>query len=242
MQQTFPCPKCSSHNVIGSPSCQGCGENFKYTCPQCGVIVDTKFKSCSECGARLYWPIHDLAEPSPKGKKTTRQEPKSISEDERPEQKSRRPIVIVCLAIVATSLLVAIAMQFLFHGTPFTTPPDASPPAPGQTTATAKAIELSVEELLQAYRTDEKAAEAQYKGKTLRITGVVGSTGKNMVGTSFIKLAGDTIEAWRIQCMFDKEYEDEVAQVTKGQTITVLGECADYHKPDVTIKDCILVH
>jgi len=242
MQQTFPCPKCGSQNVIGEPSCQACGESFKYTCPQCSVIVDTKLKACSKCGATLDWPIRDLAKPSPVAKKRTYLEQEKISEAGIPRQKKRSPILIIGLAIIAISLLVGIAMQFLFQGTLSTLWPSLSSPRPESTPATIEAIELTAEELLQAYRTDEEGAEAEYKGKILRVTGMVGSVGKNMVGTPFVKLAGGGIEAWRVRCMFDKEHETELAQVTKGRAITVQGECGDYRKPDVTMRDCILFH
>jgi len=45
----------------GSAVLQACGETFKYTCPQCHVIVDTKLRTCPHCGATLDWPIHDKA-------------------------------------------------------------------------------------------------------------------------------------------------------------------------------------
>lgn len=239
MQQTFPCPKCGSHNIIGEPACKACGESFKYTCPQCSVVVDTKLKACPKCGATLDWPIHDQAK-SPRVGKKTYQEQEGTSEPEIPKQKKRSPILIFGLVIMAATLLAAIAMQVLFQGTPSATAPSPSAPAPETTPDTTEAVEITAEELLQAYRTDEEAAEAEYKGNTLRVTGMVGSIGKNMVGTPFIKLAGGSIEAWRVRCMFDKEYESQLSQVTKGQVITVQGECDDYHKPDVTMKDCIL--
>ena len=210
MQDTFSCPKCSSHNTIGAPSCQACGENFKYTCPHCGIIVDTEFKKCSECGATLYWPIHDQAKPPPAGRKRTHQEQENTSETASPKQKRRSPILIVGLTIIGTSILAAIVMQALFQGTPFTIGPNSSSPTPETTPATTEAIEITADELLQAYRKDKKAAEGEYKGKILNVTGTVGSINKNVVGTLFVKLAGNSIEAWRVQCMFDKEYELDI--------------------------------
>ena len=242
MQQTFPCPKCGSHNVIGEPSCLACGETFKYTCPQCHVVVDTKLKACPHCGATLDWPIHDKAKSS-RAAKTTYQEQEQTSEAAIPKQKKMSPLLIVPLAVIAVSCLAGLAMQVFFQGTiPSITLPSISLPGLEPTPATSQAIEITAEELLGAYRTDEAAAAAEYEGKILRVTGAVGSIGKNMVGTTFVKLSGGGVEARRVQCMFDKERESELAQVAKGQMITVEGECGDYRKPDVTMTDCLLVH
>lgn len=222
MQQTFPCPKCGTHNIIGVPSCQGCGENFKYTCSHCGVMVDTRLKSCSECGASLDWPIHNQPKP-------------------QTARKKRNPVLIVALIIVAVSLLAGLAMSFVFQIPLFTSSPGTSPQESGPAPVTTGAIEVTAEELLQIYRIDREAAEAEYKGKILKVTGVIGSAGKNFVGTLFVKLAGDSIEAWRVMCIFDKEHEPEMAQVMKGQTVTVQGECDDYLPPDAVLKDCSLI-
>ncbi len=239
MQQTFPCPKCASHNVIGEPSCLACGESFKYTCPQCKVIVDTKLKACPKCGATLDWPIHDKVKPSRVAKGTSYQGPDRIGEERSPEEKKVSPVVIGGLVVIAISLLAGLGMYIFFQEVPSAPPPGASPPTPEATPATAEAIEITAEELLQAYRADDKAAEAEYEGKILKVTGVVSGSGKNMVGIPFVKLAGTGIEAFRVQCMFDKEYE--LAQVTPGQTVTIQGECDDYLSPDVTMKECVLV-
>lgn len=85
--------------------------------------------------------------------------------------------------------------QVFFHGIPSITLPSLSAPGPELTPATSQAIEITVEELLGAYRTDEAAAAAEYEGKILRVTGAVASIGKNMVGTTFIRLSGGGVEA-----------------------------------------------
>ena len=243
MQQTFPCPKCRSQNIIGEPSCLACGESFKYTCPQCGVIVDTRFKACSNCGATLDWPIHDKVQPSRVAKKSTYQEQDRIGEEQRPKQQRASPVVIGGLIVIAVSFLAGLAMYIFSRDVPSAPPPGASPPAPEATSAIAEAIEITAEELLHAYRADDTAAEAEYKGKILRVTGVVSSTGKNMVGTAFVKLSGSGIEAFRVRCMFDKDYEFAGTPLVEleRQTITVQGECDDFVSPDVTMKDCVLV-
>ena len=118
MQQTFPCRKCRSQNIIAEPSCLACGESFKYTCPQCGVIVDTRFKARSNCGATLDWPIHDKVQPSRVAKKSTYQEQDRIGEEQRPKQKRASPVVIGGLIVIAVSFLAGLAMYIFSRDVP----------------------------------------------------------------------------------------------------------------------------
>lgn len=244
--QLFSCPKCGSQNVIGERICQSCGGTLQYRCPQCGAIVDPKFTSCPKCGAGLYWPIQEQTKASPASKEDVYKEQErayregEIQQEGKQKQKKRSPVLIVCIAVIGFSLLAGFAAYILSHGLPFITPVSSSP-APQIAPTTAEVIKITAEELLKAYYANRKSAEAKYKGKVLQVSGVVGSVGKNVVGTRFVKLAGDYIEAWRVQCMFDGENESQLASLTIGQGVIVQGTCDDYLPPDVTLKDCFLV-
>ena len=122
-----------------------------------------------------------------------------------------------------------------------TVPPDTSLTSASELPPPSlEGIKITVDELLNAYQADRKAAEAQYKGKILLITGTVDSIGINLVSIPFVKLAGNGVEAWRVQCIFDKDYESELAKVKRGERITIQGKCDDYLPPDVTMKNCVL--
>lgn len=49
------------------------------------------------------------------------------------------------------------------------------------------------------------------------------------------------MEAWAVQCMFDKKHGVELAQLTMTQIVTVQGECGSYFITDVKLKNCILI-
>ena len=55
MHQTFPCPKCGSHSVVGQRFCEACGERFPYNCPMCGAIIEPAYKACPNCRTKLGW-------------------------------------------------------------------------------------------------------------------------------------------------------------------------------------------
>ena len=92
------------------------------------------------------------------------------------------------------------------------------------------AIEVTAQELFAAYEEDGVAADALYKDKLLKVTGVI-----YYVGTDYIFEApqvmisgGGEDEARGIDCIFDTRYESQVAKLERGQTVAVLGICDGY--------------
>jgi len=104
------------------------------------------------------------------------------------------------------------------------------------------AMELTVDELLSAYATDEVAADAKFVNKLLRVTGVVAMIDvKDMLDTHYIRLTGTERNLLQsVQCMFDKKHAPILKQLEKGQTVTVHGE---YNGSIIAIRmiDCTLV-
>jgi len=103
-------------------------------------------------------------------------------------------------------------------------------------------MELSVDELLSAYATDEVAADAKFVNKLLRVTGVVAMIDvKAMLDTHYIRLTGAERNLLQsVQCMFDKKHAPILKQLEKEQTVTVQGE---YNGSIIAIRmiDCTLV-
>jgi hypothetical protein len=104
------------------------------------------------------------------------------------------------------------------------------------------AMELTVEELLSAYETDEVVADAKFVNKILRVTGVVAMIDiKNKLETHYIRLTGaeeDLLQS--VQCVFNKKHAPALEQLEKGQTVTVQGT---YNGSIIAIRmvDCVLV-
>ena len=247
MQQTFPCPKCGAQNIIGERACQSCSEALQYGCPHCNTGINSKFKTCPKCGATLNWPIQRQKKPSPPGKKEAVQNSadeaqKETSEGRKPGQKKTIYLLTVFVSLIGILFFVGFAISMLLQEPSPTTPLDAPPPpATEPASQEIEGTEVTVEELLNAYQVDRKTAETQYKGEILLVTGTVDSIGINLVGIPFVKLAGNSVEAWRVQCIFDKDYESELSEVKRRERITIQGKCDDYLPPDVTMKDCVLI-
>ena len=126
--------------------------------------------------------------------------------------------------------------------TPTTIPTPEPASAPVETTTPAPTtIELTAQELYSAYEANQVAADAKYEDKTLIVTGVVDSIGKDILDTPYVTLTSSgAFAVWGVQCMFDDEHEPELAKLTKGQMVTVQGKC-DGYLLNVLLRDCTLI-
>lgn len=103
-------------------------------------------------------------------------------------------------------------------------------------------MELTVEELLSAYETDETAADENFVNKVLRVTGVVATIDiKDKLETHYIRLTGAEGNLLQsVQCVFNKKHAPALEQLEKGQTVTVQGT---YNGSMIATRmvDCALV-
>lgn len=242
MQQLVQCFKCGEKNNLGNRFCIRCGEPFHYKCPQCRATISTDYKACPNCGVALDWGIK-IEQDNEIG--FTSDMPGSL-EMSRGNLKKKRSssffrrnratpwligFVIIVLCITAAFAIDSFWLGKLSQSTKQSTPAGK----------VEIARELTAEELSRDYAIDEIAADKLYKGNVLKVTGKVSSINKNIMGTSFVKLSGGSIENWEIQCTFDKQYSDEIAEIELHDVITILGTCDGYFM-SVKMKNCMLIH
>ncbi|MBX3735608.1 MAG: hypothetical protein KF715_02875 [Candidatus Didemnitutus sp.] len=93
----------------------------------------------------------------------------------------------------------------------------ATAPAPKQDSLAT----IDAETLYKAYEANEVAADEQFKGKTIKVSGVINDIAKDIMDNPYVIL-GDDIG---VQCTFpDREdYRKRLAQLKKGESITVTG-------------------
>ena len=100
----------------------------------------------------------------------------------------------------------------------------------------AEIISISDTELVQAYRDNEIAANRTYKGKTIEVTGVLFdlmSAGSNYV----VYLSNSAY----ISCYFDKNHEDDLAKLKKGERVTIRGSIDWNLFENITMSNCEVV-
>ncbi len=104
-------------------------------------------------------------------------------------------------------------------------------------------INVTAMELYSAYSANELAADAQYRGKVLNVTGTIADIDRDPLSDNpEIVLGGELIMGhWMgVRAIFDKEYESELAKLVKGTIVTVQGEIDHYHV-NIDLKNCRLV-
>lgn len=125
------------------------------------------------------------------------------------------------------SLLVLIVFFFLAVGS-----------GGGEKKPATPEITISSTQLYAAYKANEVAADNNYKGKVIAVTGTVESIGKDIMDDTYITLVGDGVIG-TVQCFVAKDFISKVATVSKGTTVTLTGTC-DGKLMNVLIKDCTL--
>jgi len=120
--------------------------------------------------------------------------------------------------------------------------PKPEPVLESEPEPTPAAIELTVEELLSAYKTEGVAADTRLVNKILKVTGIVERIEvKDTLDIYYINLSSAARDLLQnVRCVFDRQHGPELDQLTTGQTVTVQGKY-DGSIMDICMRDCVLV-
>jgi len=105
------------------------------------------------------------------------------------------------------------------------------------------AIEVKAKNLIADYKANEISADAKYKDKLVKVTGVVGSIAKDVLDKPYVTLTNETQYSFEsVQCYFSKADEANLTAVTKDTRITVQGRVSGKSLTNVLVKECALVN
>jgi len=233
------CYQCGAQNVFGLRFCVNCGAEFQYRCPQCNSNIEPGIRFCKDCGAEFEWggisesqQVESLKEI--KSSETEEIEWYESTREERSQERPRRKnktLLLIALIVIIVCIIAIFVIDAFLGGKRSTPSPAIS--SISSSLSELPALNVTAEEL-------SEAADKQYKGEIIAVTGKVTIVGTNVVDIPFVKLSGGGIEAWEIQCMFDKEHGDALAQLETGQIVTIQGKCDGYYMA-IKMKDCILI-
>jgi len=93
-------------------------------------------------------------------------------------------------------------------------------------------------EILEVFDANEIKGKQTYTDKFAEITGVVGTVGE-VLGSTYVTLGtGADFELITLQCFFkDKDEINKLAEINKGDTITVLGTIGE-KSINISVDDC----
>ncbi len=109
-------------------------------------------------------------------------------------------------------------------------------PASGVESAAEPSIEVSAAELVEAYESNELAAEKKYEGKVVEITGVVGDIKKDILDKAYVTLGtGKQLEIRQVQCFLADGVD--ATELNKGDQVTLTGR-VDQLMMNVIVRNC----
>lgn len=96
-----------------------------------------------------------------------------------------------------------------------------------------------VVDLVEEYKENEVSADSKYKGKTVKVTGIVKDIGKDILDSAYITIGDGKDITWDYaQCYFkNKDEIAKVANLQKGDTVTLIGKVGSYSLT-LTINKC----
>ncbi|NVK58268.1 MAG: hypothetical protein HWE26_21985 [Alteromonadaceae bacterium] len=101
-------------------------------------------------------------------------------------------------------------------------------------------INVEMQTLLGAYQSNEVGADNEFKGNLIQVRGIVGDVKKDFVNNLYVMLGtGAQFEIPQVQAFFDDSMNDQLAQLRKGQTITVVCRVEGLMM-NVLAQDCII--
>jgi hypothetical protein len=104
-----------------------------------------------------------------------------------------------------------------------TSPQVATPAAIDQESEAALTpIEVTANEIYQAYEDNQIVADDRFKDKDIIVTGVVDDIKRDLVGNPYVTLETGTY--WSVQCIFPKEDVAVLTKLSKGQKVRIAGK------------------
>lgn len=110
-----------------------------------------------------------------------------------------------------------------------------------ESSSAAEAVAVKAVDLITAYEENEVAADEKYKDQVLKITGTVKSVGVDAADRAYVMLADERNEyaILGVQCYFDDENKDSIADLKEGDAVTITGNCKG-KVVSVSVKKCQL--
>ena len=102
--------------------------------------------------------------------------------------------------------------------------------------------EVQASNLISEYKENAVKCNVNYEDKLVKVSGKVTEIGQDIAKTVFITLGNDSHTFYDVRCDFD--YEEEITQVAnlkKGDSITVLGTYKEITSMGPRLKQCYIL-
>lgn len=117
----------------------------------------------------------------------------------------------------------------------------AAPSGSASSAPTGPEIEITSKAMLKEYEENEVRADVKFKGKRIRLTGIVGEIKKDITDGIYVTLGtGAELEIPVAQCFFSDEHTKETAALVRKRTVSVDCTCGGL-MGNVIMRDCAFV-
>jgi hypothetical protein len=155
---------------------------------------------------------------------------------------ARRPVTMKSVALGFGIAIAAVLLTWLVGSKAHSwrlQSTDAHLPAEQQRNTSQPAIEIEVRDLLAAYVTNEIDADLHYHSRRLRLSGIIDTIAKDVVGTMYVTFTA-TRSGRRVQCFFATEWADTLAKLRPGDSAYFGGTCSGLFG-NVLLNDCTVI-
>ncbi|MGA2367819.1 MAG: hypothetical protein ABSF74_04530 [Dehalococcoidia bacterium] len=176
-----------------------------YQCPYCGNNVVYGQPGCHNCKHPLNWGSPQPDSPQPQPQTALRSVEKSKTSIWKIAVGVAIGLLLFCFGSCAICTFIG-SQSFLNR-------------------TTSSQITIDAGSLCGEYKANQVAADLKYKGKIITVTGTIDSIGTEIMGHPYIVVSGGSI--YGVQCVYPatQQYKEFLAQLYKGQSIEVTGEC-----------------
>ena len=205
--------------------CQKCGNEFEGNfCPNCGTGLNQIRKKCAKCGTVYSGNFCPNGCNSPNYKN---------------QKKKKGKGVIVAVSIVAIFVFLGMIGILFGEETPSDTN-STSAPAITSSEEEIQYIEVTANDLYGAFEDNEVKAEQTYKGKNIRITGTISEiNAAETFSSANVLLTVDNTFVGCVQCCFNSSEDAKaLANLKKGQSVTIVGVCGKLELWNVMVTGC----
>jgi hypothetical protein len=115
--------------------------------------------------------------------------------------------------------------------------PISSAATPAVVTETS--IKINAKDLYKAYENNEIAAGQKYQGKIVEVQGTISTIGKDIMGSPYVGLKTSNVIGL-IQCLTADSENSRVAELNKGQSVTVVGKVIGFTFGMLEIDNCVI--
>lgn len=181
-------------------------------CDECGASISSKAVACPGCGNPM-----SSAEPTPAMAATP------PAAEPRKKRTAKKMFAWTALGFAALIVFIAYQGSESKSRSPAAGPAVDSVSAAERPRAPAtppKPRDVSAKDLYAAYKANEVAADNEFKGSALAVSGTVGTIGKDIMDDPYVTLYSDN-QYETVNAYFSKAGAPELAKLKKGDSVTV---------------------